>query len=209
LRFSGGPNGRDSHDFPPGAKSDLILSAGRLWDESKNVGRLVEIAPRLPWPVCIAGESVDPTGARVHFESVRMLGRLTPGTLARWYSSASIYALPARYEPFGLSALEAALAGCALVLGDIDSLREIWDDTALYVSPDDSAALEAAIRALIDAPERRAALAERGRARALGFTPKRMVEGYVAAYRDLVAQRSRGHPGSQPLVRDPVHSLEG
>ncbi len=32
--------------------------------------------------------------------------------------------LPARYEPFGLSVLEAALSGCALVLGDIPSLRE-------------------------------------------------------------------------------------
>ena len=35
--------------------------------------------------------------------------------------------LPARYEPFGLSILEAALSGCALVLGDLPSLRELWD----------------------------------------------------------------------------------
>ena len=34
-------------------------------------------------------------------------------------------ATPAIYEPFGLSALEAGLCGCALVLGDIESLREV------------------------------------------------------------------------------------
>ena len=49
---------------------------------------------------------------------------------------AAIYALPARYEPFGLSILEAALSGCALVIGDIPSLREIWADAALFVPSD-------------------------------------------------------------------------
>ena len=44
---------------------------------------------------------------------------------------AAIFARPARYEPFGLAILEAAQAGCALVLGDIPSLRELWADAAL------------------------------------------------------------------------------
>jgi glycogen(starch) synthase len=48
--------------------------------------------------------------------------------------------LPARYEPFGLSVLEAALSGCALVLGDIASLREVWGGAACYVRPGDSRA---------------------------------------------------------------------
>ena len=39
---------------------------------------------------------------------------------------------------FGFSVLEAALSGCALVLGDIPSLREIWGDAALFVPPDDT-----------------------------------------------------------------------
>jgi hypothetical protein len=47
--------------------------------------------------------------------------------------------LPARYEPFGLSVLEAALSGCALVPGDIASLRGNWDGVAEFVCPDDAA----------------------------------------------------------------------
>ena len=54
-----------------------------------------------------------------------------------WMARAAIYALPARYEPFGLTALEAGLSGCALVLGDIPSLREVWGETACFVPPDD------------------------------------------------------------------------
>jgi hypothetical protein len=39
------------------------------------------------------------------------------------------------------SAREAGLAGCALILGDIPSLREIWDASALFVPQDDATAL--------------------------------------------------------------------
>jgi glycosyltransferase involved in cell wall biosynthesis len=107
-------------------------------------------------------------------------------------TGAHIYAHPARYEPFGLSVLEAAAAGCALVLGDIDSLRENWDGAALFVAPDDSGALGAAIQKLIAAPQERSRLAMRARARAAGFTIERMADAYLEAYRDaLNARRKR------------------
>jgi glycosyltransferase involved in cell wall biosynthesis len=103
---------------------------------------------------------------------------------------AAIYALPARYEPFGLSALEAALSGCALVLGDLPSLREIWGDAALYVVPDDDRGLHEALRWLIANDARRTAFGVRARQRAeeLGAAP--MAERYLAAYRELT---SRAH----------------
>ena len=105
-----------------------------------------------------------PTGAT-------MLGHLAPDALADWYSRAAIYALPARYEPFGLSALEAAHSGCALVLGDIPSLREIWGDAAIFVPPDDTGALADAIEALIADPERRESMARAAWEHALQYTP--------------------------------------
>ena len=39
-----------------------------------------------------------------------------------------------RFEPFGLAVLEAARAGCALVLSDIATFRELWDGAALFVA---------------------------------------------------------------------------
>ena len=39
------------------------------------------------------------------------------------------------YEPFGLAVLEAAQAGCALVLSDIPTFRELWDGAAMFVPP--------------------------------------------------------------------------
>jgi glycosyltransferase involved in cell wall biosynthesis len=118
-----------------------------------------------------------------------MLGRLGSDALAGWYARAAIYALPARYEPFGLSALEAAHSGCALVLGDIPSLREIWGDAAVFVPPEDCPALENAIRGLIDDPERRQSMADAARERASRYTPARMAEQYLAAYHSVNERR--------------------
>ena len=177
--FEGGvvaPNGRNPLRFRTGPKEPFVLAAGRLWDEGKNVASVARCARRIEWPVYLAGGGAG-------FDGCHMLGRLSSEELAEWYARAEIYALPARYEPFGLSVLEAGLSGCALVLGDIPSLRENWDGAAAFVPPDDEDALESVIRELIGDPPRRRAMSERAYARALSFTPERMAGAYLAAYR--------------------------
>lgn len=194
------PNGRDPARFPPGEKAPLVLGAGRLWDEAKGAAALAAAAPALPWPVAIAGDARAPAGA--HGEALRpggdprLLGPLPERALARWLARAAIFAHPARYEPFGLAVLEAALAGCALVLGDLDSLRENWEGAAELVPPADPEALVAAVRGLAADGDRRRALAARARARALRLTPARMADGYLAVYRDLVPAPAR--EGARP-----------
>ncbi|MBT2322339.1 glycosyltransferase family 4 protein [Variovorax paradoxus] len=179
------PNGRDPETFRPGPKLPLVLSAGRMWDEAKNLSALEAVAPRLRWPTYVAGATSHPSGGRREARCVRLLGELSPEALAAQLARASIYALPARYEPFGQSALEAALCGCALVLGDIPSLREVWGPAALYVPPDDHDALHAVLSRLIAQPALCAGMAQKARARALRFTPQRMADAYLRAYRNL------------------------
>ena len=157
------------------AKEPFVLAAGRLWDDAKNVQALARIAPRLAWPVVLAGEGAPRSG-------VRALGHVPRGELDALLARSAIFAEPARYEPFGLAALEAGLAGCALVLGDIPSLREVWGDAALYVTPDDEERLAKVLDSLTrdEAAARR--LGERARKRASEFTPERMADAYLAAY---------------------------
>jgi glycosyltransferase involved in cell wall biosynthesis len=176
------PNGRSAAAYKPGPKAPMILAAGRLWDEAKNLSALEAIAADLPWPVRVAGSTVQPWGGTRMTSGVEVLGHLDPDALARELGRASIYALPARYEPFGLSVLEAALSGCALVLGDIPSLREIWGNAALYVKPDDHVRLRQCLHRLIADGELREHFARAALHRALAFTPERMAQGYLAAY---------------------------
>ncbi len=186
------PNAVDPEPFRGGEKKEpLVLSAGRLWDEAKNAAALAAVAPDLPWPVVLAGETGE-NAAPV--PNVRFAGRCAPREMAQWFRRASIYALPARYEPFGLSALEAAHAGAALVLGDIPSLREVWGDAAAFVPPDDRAALRNTLLHLVRNPRERAALAARAQERAETYSIPRMRGSYLSTYRAIISR-------SQPLLR--------
>src|SRR5215217_1733055 len=185
-------NGRNPENFKAGLKRNFILSAGRLWDQAKNINRVAGIASELPWPVLIAGEFQhpdQPSQENSAAKQCRWLGSMSESQLQPWFAAASIYALPALYEPFGYTPLEAALSGCALVLGDIESLREIWNDAALFVDPTDGKALKQELRALIDDPRRRNEMSQRAHERALEFTSARMARNYFAAYEELLATK--------------------
>jgi glycogen(starch) synthase len=184
------PNGRDSSAFRGGVKQPVILSAGRVWDEAKNIALLGEIQPLVSWPIAVAGDDSHPNGGRRPVKNVRLLGVIPSRQLAHRYARAAIYCLPARYEPFGLSVLEAALSECALVLGDIPSLRETWDGAAHFANPADAAAFAASIESLIEDPSRRKELAAAARDRASQYTPERMAECYLDVYQGALAHRS-------------------
>ncbi|HWI55793.1 MAG TPA: glycosyltransferase family 4 protein [Bacillota bacterium] len=181
-------NGRKLPTLPPQPKQSFILSAGRLWDPAKNVAALAAVARELPWPVYVAGEAKNPAGTHTRHEQVHHLGHLAVEELALWFARAAIYALPARYEPFGLSALEAALAGCVLVLGDIPSLREIWGDAALFVPPADTCALQETLSELIASPAWRAVLSAKARASAARYSSEQMALRYLEIYREVRQQ---------------------
>jgi glycogen synthase len=177
------PNGRDPSGYAPAAKEPFILTSGRAWDVAKNVAAVDAAARTVPWPVWLAGDVQRPHGGVAEVRHLRALGRLSASDLRSWYARASIYTLPALYEPFGLSVLEAALSGCALVLADIPSLRENWDTAAWFVNPRDPRDLSAALAQLCADAEGLKRLAHRARVRALQFTPERTAEGYLAGYR--------------------------
>jgi glycosyltransferase involved in cell wall biosynthesis len=168
-------NGRDNRRFGPRLKEPFVFTAGRLWDPAKNVDALRQIAGQLPWPVVAAGDG-EPA------RPLRAVGRLSETDLAAWLGRASIFALPARYEPFGLLPLEAALSGCALVLGDTPSLREVWGGAADYVDPRNTEALRLTLEQLIDSPAHRHARADAAHARALSLGSARMARSYLSAY---------------------------
>jgi glycosyltransferase involved in cell wall biosynthesis len=162
-------------------KYPVVIGSGRFWDPAKNLTALDAAAEGLSWPVVVAGE-LSPGGGTVHAASTGVLG---PSRLARLRRSAAIYAAPALYEPFGLGILEAARDRCALVLGDIPTLRELWEDAAVFVDPRDHNALRAALQQLIDDDERRDDLAARAQGRAAGYSVARAARAYRHLYARL------------------------
>jgi glycosyltransferase involved in cell wall biosynthesis len=162
---------------PAAHKQNTILAAGRSWDEAKNLSALARVAPTLPWPVRLAGSNVDATSP-----SVVHLSQLPQAQLLEEMRQAAIFASPALYEPFGLAVLEAAACGCALVLADIPSFRELWSDAAIFADPRDEQAFANAMRALCLDPAPRADLQRKALNRAHRYSLDAMVNDYCYLY---------------------------
>ncbi|HON11087.1 MAG TPA: glycosyltransferase, partial [Chitinispirillaceae bacterium] len=194
-------NGRSSALFKPLTKEKLIFSAGRVWDEGKNIPMVVSCASSFDWPVVVAGD--DGGRGDIQGDNVTLLGRISSESVANWMGRASIYLFPAKYEPFGLSVLEAGLCGCALVLGDIESLREVWGDAALYVSPGDRDETADTVKKLIENQALLFSYSQRALNRARIFTAAKMADAYVEIYRGLKYKRETGLCNS-PVLKQGV-----
>jgi glycosyltransferase involved in cell wall biosynthesis len=183
--------------FPrPAPKDSFVAAAGRMWDEAKNLKLLSAIAPDLGWPVRVAGDvgADAPTAANLD-----LLGEIPRADLLELFRAASIFVAPALYEPFGLTVLEAAAGGCALVLADIPSFRELWDGAALFVDPRDPSAVRDALSGLIADAAVRKDFQRRAALRARRYSLSKMIEAYQGTYITLMKTTARLEPSLSQL----------
>ena len=170
---------------PPAPRENLILFVGRVVPEKAPdafVAACGAALPRLPgWRAEIIGadrfraDSPDTDfvrGVRANAQAadITLLGyRDHPDVLAAM-ARAAIVVMPSRWqEPFGLTALEAMASGAALLCSARGGLPEVGGNAAIYVDPDDPAAMADTLAALANDPARLAALSLAGRQRAVGF----------------------------------------
>jgi glycosyltransferase involved in cell wall biosynthesis len=186
------PNGAAFAGGRRAVEKRMILAAGRMWDAAKNLPLLAEAARDLDWPVFVAGSTASSTGKLAC--GIELVGELSHAELVARMRRAAIFVSPARYEPFGLSVLEAACAGCALVLSDIPSFRELWDGAALFFPPHDASALKAALIALCGNAQARTRLQRAARTRAQRYGISRTTAAYARLYRSLLPRRSTAGP---------------
>lgn len=165
----------------------FVFTAGRLWDEGKDLATLDRAAARLGIPMLAAGPVRGPNGAEVSLPNLRLLGSLDGASLRGWLARGPIFVSTARYEPFGLAVLEAAQAGCELVLSDIPSFRELWDGAALFVAPGDDVGIAEAIARLSRSQEQRSCMRVAAQRRAGSYTAQAMAEGMAAIHARLLA----------------------
>ena len=168
---------------------DFLFTASRLWDEGKNVDTLNAAAGLTAIPFEAAGPVEGPNGARAHLQNLRPIGELNAAQLAARLAARPIYVSAALYEPFGLSVLEAANAGCALILSDIPTFRELWRDAAVFVPARDAEGFAAAAERLMATPDERQRLGLAARNRAQLYTPARMAAQMATIYAGLAERR--------------------
>jgi glycogen synthase len=187
-------NGRSAPaDLSTGKREPLVFASGRLWDEGKNVAVLDAAAGLGGAPLYAAGPLAGPGGANcLELKHAHGLGRLPAMAIEEWLSRAAVYATGALYEPFGLGVLEAAQAGCALVLSDIPTFRELWNGAAVFVDARDPAGFARAFEALLTDEAEASRLGALARARARRFSVRAMSDGVRAIYRNMRARAGGG-----------------
>lgn len=191
--------GRNPILFNPYVKKEgSVLAIGRLVDPAKQVSLLT--LQKQTVPVCIVGaEAVDEKPATVRTAvkykdgngGIAVKEAQTEAELRLLYSKAAIYAGTARYEPSGMTMIEAALSRCALILNDIPALREIWGQAAVYFRTNDADSLAEAVRILSGDQQMLRSFANRAFQRAReSFNAHRMTDNYVQLYRKVMSERA-------------------
>jgi glycogen synthase len=189
------PPGRNPIYFNPFvAKESSVLAIGRLWDTGKQVALLTQHSH--PVPVCIVGADhpVPPPPMPIRADvrvstpkhEISVKGAQTESQLRTLYSRATIFAATSRYEPSGLTSIEAALSRCALVANDTPVHRELWADAALYFEYNNATSLADVLAELQKDPDMARFYGTRAYNRARErFTARRMVDDYLRLYREL------------------------
>jgi glycosyltransferase involved in cell wall biosynthesis len=188
------PNGRRRGLVNCHRQRRRLLTAGRLWDRAEDIGTIDAASAMSSVVIHAAGPMCGPSGERVQTEHLATLGPLSAAELARWYAETAIFISASRYEPFGLAVLEAAQAGAALVLSDIETFRELWDGAALFFPAGDASALAAVLSRLRENEPLRRQLASRAMARARDWSADRMIKATLGVY----AQALSVHAGREP-----------
>jgi glycosyltransferase involved in cell wall biosynthesis len=117
-------------------------------------------------------------------ESVHYLGFIAPMELQAIFKVATAMVFPSRFEGFGLPILEAFHSRLPVLASSATTLPEVAGDGALYFDPDSPSELAELMKAMLDFPEQRADLIDKG---------SRVLSGYsmdqtAASFQELYAR---------------------
>lgn len=180
--------------YPATERQRVILNVGTI-QARKNTARLVEAfeATEPGWRLVLAG-SVGFGGpeilARIERSPARdrilVTGYISRSDLAAWYARAMIFAFPSLDEGFGMPVLEAMAGGTPVITSNRSALPEVVGDAAWLVDPEDTGALQKALRELTENEGLRTKLIEKGLVRARHFTWEKAVRETWDVYRQLL-----------------------
>ncbi len=140
----------------------------------------------------VAGRFSDRVAARIARSGAEVVGEVDEAQKASFMSSVDVYCAPnTGGESFGIVLVEAMAAGAAVVASDLVAFRDVAtsDDAqecAAFFPVGQADGLAERVCALVDDPVARAALAQRGRARASIFDWHQVVPRIEETYRDAI-----------------------
>jgi glycosyltransferase involved in cell wall biosynthesis len=165
-----------------GLPEHFVVHVGNL-EPRKDVGVLAAACRAADVPLVLTGGAIRsvavPAGAR-------SIGYVPSADLPALFGAATVVAYVSRYEGFGLPPIEAMACGAVVLATPVGALDEVAPDGFERVPVGDTAAITAALRALVADDERRAALRETARGRVAGLSWANTARATVSVYRRFV-----------------------
>ena len=141
------------------------------------------------------GQTMDELNRLGIRDRVQFISGLSGEEIRDLYAEATIAISPSVYEGFGFPAGEALSCGVPLIATDGGSLPEVVGNAGIIVPHSNPAALAEAIDSLLNDPDKRAAMSQKGRQHILdSFKWERCAREVVALYRDTIARHASTSP---------------
>ena len=127
------------------------------------------------------------------FEQVHFLGFLSPSELQAIFSAATAMIFASKFEGFGLPILEAFHARLPVLSSNATTLPEVAGNAALYFDPNAPSELAGLMKAILDTPDLRQDLIEKGLIVLSRHSIKDTVADFQALYRRAAVSSPEKH----------------
>lgn len=166
--------------------NDEVLFVGRI-EATKGADLALAAARRACVPIVLVGDGADRARLAAEYPEAHFAGRLPPEAIGALAASARVLVMPSRYpEPYGLVAMEAALAGLPVILPPSALLAPdlVATGAGIAVDPRDTAAFSAVLSALAadDAKVEAMSRAAFSATRHLALSPEEWIDRLLAHY---------------------------
>jgi glycosyltransferase involved in cell wall biosynthesis len=119
-------------------------------------------------------------------DKVDFTGYVSQDQLASYFQNALGYVFPSANEGFGLPVLEAFSFGLPVIISRQGALMEVAGEAALILEKNDSEALLQAMKLLVDDPDLRKELGEKGRIRLDQFSAEKFFLSLEQAFKEIL-----------------------
>lgn len=131
----------EREEWSPEIKENFCLHISSIYQERKNVLRLIEAAKKYKFKLVLAGskgsdEQFAAISNAIHGQpNISVLGFISQEEKFDLYRRAKVFALPSLQEGVGIVALDAAKMGCEIVISNIPGPKEYYHGSCIEVDP--------------------------------------------------------------------------
>jgi glycosyltransferase involved in cell wall biosynthesis len=163
----------------------MLLRAYQRLQEQLRLHVSPELIPlvivgRFGWRIEQVFELVETLAIK---ENVHFSGYIPAEDLPIVYNLADVFVYPSLYEGFGLPPLEAMACGTPVITTAVSSMPEHVGEAGILIPPQDERALFQALLAILQDPDLRRQLSEKGPARAANYSWNRTALETMNVYR--------------------------